>query len=291
MARQISEIYADITNQLTAEFSTAGIVIDPTKWSKRNLLRLTCYVVATAMAVWEQLADVSIAEMSAIRDSTASATKKWLQYKMFQFQYSATTPQNLQIVNGVPAYPLVVPALQIIKGCSVNTTSTNNVIIKVAKGNPLEPLTTSEVASAQGYINQIGTAGIQYNVVSLDADRLYIEGFVYYNGTYSAVIVQNVVDALNNFITQLANEKFDGYLYALDIERTIRSVDGVNDVVIEYLSARPYSAIPPTLFPSGTSLIFAGDLISRRYQAQSGYIIEEDTTNYGFADTLTFIPE
>jgi len=287
MARQISEIYADITTQLTAEFSTAGIVIDPTKWSKRNVLRLVCYVVATAMAVWEQLADVSIAEMSAIRDSTAASTKKWLQYKMFQFQYSATDPQNLQIINGVPSYPSINPALQIVNGCSVTTTSANNVLIKVAKGNPLTAFTTSEVSAAQGYINQIGTAGINYIVLSNPSDKLIVIADVYYNGTYSAVIQQAVIDALNTFLTTLAQEKFDGFLYALDIERTIRNVEGVNDVVISQLSARQDGQA----VGAGTDLIIGNDLIVRRYQAGAGYIVQETTTNYTFADTLNFIPE
>ena len=287
MARQISEIYADITAQLTVEFSTNGIIIDPTKWSKRNLLRLVCYTVATAMAVWEQLADVSIAEMSAIRDSTAAATKKWLQYKMFQFQFSSTDPQNLQIINGVPSYPTINTALQIIKGCSVNTTSSNNVIIKVAKSNPLVALSNSEKSAAQGYINQIGTAGIVYQVISLNSDKLIIEADIYYNGTYSAVIQQAVIDALNNFLTTLAQEKFDGYLYALDIERTIRNVEGVNDVVVSQLSARQDTQS----VGSGVNLILGNDLLVRRYQAYAGYTTQETTTGYTFADTLNFIPE
>ena len=281
MARTINEIYTDITTQLTTEFASAGVVIDPTKWSKRNLLRLTCYVVATAMALWEQLADVSIAEMSAIRDSTASATKKWLQYKMFQFQYSATDPQNLAIVNNVPAYPTTNTALQIIKGCSVNTTSNNNVIIKVAKGNPLNALTTSEVSAAQGYINQIGTAGIVYQVVSYPPDKMAINAIIYYNGTYSAVIEQAVFDAINNFLTTLAKEKFDGYLYALDIERTIKGVEGVNDVVIIDLFTWAYNQSPAF----AVNLILGNDLLVRRYQSYAGYIVLEPlpTTNLNFS--------
>jgi hypothetical protein len=281
MARTINEIYTDITTQLTTEFASAGVVIDPTKWSKRNLLRLTCYVVATAMALWEQLADVSIAEMSAIRDSTASATKKWLQYKMFQFQYSATDPQNLTIVNNVPAYPTTNTALQIIKGCSVNTTSNNNVIIKVAKGNPLNALTTSEVSAAQGYINQIGTAGIVYQVVSYPPDKMAINAIIYYNGTYSAVIEQAVFDAINNFLTTLAKEKFDGYLYALDIERTIKGVEGVNDVVIIDLFTWAYNQSPAF----AVNLILGNDLLVRRYQSYAGYIVLEPlpTTNLNFS--------
>jgi hypothetical protein len=204
---------------------------------------------------------------------------------MFQFQYSATDPQNLTIVNNVPAYPTTSTALQLIKGCSVNTTSNNNVIIKVAKGNPLTALTTSEVSAARGYINQIGTAGIVYQVVSYPPDLMNIFASIYYNGTYSAVIEQAVTDAINNFLTTLAQEKFDGFLYALDIERTIRAVEGVNDVVIDILRARAYNQA----ILQSVNLIFNNDLLVRRYQAYSGYIVFEPPP---FSITsINFIPE
>lgn len=287
MARPVAEIYQQITTDLTTAFATAGVAIDPTKWSKRNLLRLVCFTVATGMAVWEQLNDVSLAEMEAVRATSAAASKKWIQQKMFEFQYSATDPQALNIINNVPAYPTINEALRIIKGCSVSTTSTNFVQVKVAKGNPLVALTTTEKNSAQGYINQIGAAGIVYNVISLDSDKLIVKANVYYQGTYSAVIQQSVIDALNTYLTELAQTKFDGYLYALDIERTIRNVEGVNDVVVDQLSAR----LDSQSIGSGVDLILGSDLIARRYQAGAGYITQETTATYTFADTLTFIAE
>jgi hypothetical protein len=158
------------------------------------------------------------------------------------------------------------------------------VIIKVAKGNPLTALTTSEKSAAQGYINQIGTAGIVYQVVSYPPDLMNITADIYYNGTYSAVIQQAVFDAINNFLTTLAQEKFDGFLYALDIERTIRAVEGVNDVVISQLSARQDSQPAG----SGVNIIQGNDLLVRRYQAHAGYIILETPSPQTL---LFFIPE
>jgi len=287
MARSIADINNIIVTNLVNEFANIGVTINPLTWSRRNVLRNICYSFAIVQNLAEQLQDFAIVQMLDIQSKSIAGTKQWLQFKMFQFQYSATDPQNLTIVNGVPAYPTTNTALQIIKGCSVNTTSNNNVIIKVAKGNPLTALGTSEKSAAQGYINQIGTAGIVYQVVSLPADKLIVDADVYYNGTYSAVIEQAVIDALNNFLTTLAQEKFDGFLYALDIERTIRGVEGVNDVVISQLSARQDSQ--PV--GGGIDLILGNDLLVRRYQAYAGYIVQETTTNYTFADTLNFIPE
>jgi hypothetical protein len=64
-------------------------------------------------------------------------------------------------------------------------------------------------------------------------------------------------------------------------------VDGVNDVVVSKLSARQDTQA----IGSGVDLIVGNDLIVRRYQAYAGYITQETTTNYTFADTLNFIPE
>ena len=206
---------------------------------------------------------------------------------MFKFQYSATNPQVLQIINNVPAYATVDEDLQIIKGCSVTTTVVNSVIIKTAKDSPLTALTVGEVAAAQTYIDQLGTAGINYTVLSLDSDKLYVEAEVFYQGLYSPVIQTTVIDALDAYLENLSTNNFNGYVYALDIERVIRGVEGVNDVVVNRVSGR-YDA--QTVL-TGIDLVLANELINRRYLTGAGYIIQEDTATYTFADTLTFTAE
>ncbi len=287
MARTVQQCYEYITTNLTTEFATYGITITPSSWSKRNVLRNICYVYAIAQALFEQLNDLAIEQMNEIQSISAAATPLWIQNKMFKFQYSATNPQVLQIINDVPAYPVVDEDLRIIKGCSVTTTVVNSVIIKTAKGSPLEPLAVGEVSAAQTYIDQLGTAGINYTVLSLDSDKLYVEAEVFYQGLYSPVIQTTVISALDSYLENLSVNNFNGYVYALDIERVIRSVAGVNDVVVNRVSGR-YDA--QAVF-GGIDLVLANELINRRYQTGAGYIIQEDTPSYTFADTLTFTAE
>lgn len=287
MARTVQECYDYITTNLTTEFATVGITIVPALWSRRNVLRNICYTFAIAQALFEQLQDLALAQMEAVQAISAAATPLWIQDKMFKFQYSATNPQVLQIINDVPAYAVVDTDLQIIKGCSVNTTVVNSVIIKTAKSSPLEALSVGEVAAAQTYIDQLGTAGINYTVLSLDSDKLYVEAQVFFQGLYSAVIQSTVIAALDSYLENLSTNNFNGYVYALEVEQVIRAVEGVNDVVVNRVSGR-YDA--QTVL-TGIDLVLANELVNRRYLTGAGYIIQEDTANYTFADTLTFTAE
>lgn len=287
MARTIEECNAYILSNLTTEFASIGITINTATWSKRNLLRVICYVVAIAQSVAEQMYDVAIAKMQAIQNVSAAATALWLQDAVFKFQYSATTPQTLTIINNVPAYNVVNENLRIVTACSVNTTVTNQVNIKVAKGNPLVALSGAEKTALQTYVVQKGAAGITYNVISNNPDRLYLKADIYYQGTYSTVISQTVIDALNNFLTNLSKTNFNGNILVSDIENLIRGVAGVNDVVIDRMAIRESSQ---SIF-GGTDMVFDGDWINRKMQFAAGYGIQEDTATYTFTDTLNFVAE
>jgi hypothetical protein len=287
MARTIEECNAYILSNLTTEFASIGITINTATWSKRNLLRVICYVIAIAQSVAEQMYDVAIAKMQAIQNVSAAATALWLQDAVFKFQYSATTPQNLVIINNVPTYATINENLRIVTACSVNTTVTNQVNIKVAKGNPLAALTSGEKTALQTYVVSKGAAGITYNVISNNPDRLYLSADIYYQGTYSTVISQTVIDALNNFLTNLSKANFNGNILISDVENLIRNVDGVNDVVIDRMAIRESTQ---AVF-GGTDMVLAGDWINRKMQFSAGYAIQEDTATYTFADTLNFNAE
>jgi hypothetical protein len=287
MARTIEECNAYILSNLTTEFASIGITINTATWSKRNLLRVICYVIAIAQSVAEQMYDVAIAKMQAIQNVSAAATALWLQDAVFKFQYSATTPQNLVIINNVPTYATINENLRIVTACSVNTTVTNQVNIKVAKGNPLAALTSGEKTALQTYVVSKGAAGITYNVISNNPDRLYLSADIYYQGTYSTVISQTVIDALNNFLTNLSKANFNGNILISDVENLIRNVDGVNDVVIDRMAIRESTQ---AVF-GGTDMVLAGDWINRKMQFSAGYAIQEDTALYTFADTLNFNAE
>ncbi len=287
MARKVEEINAFNVAQLVANFAAIGVTIDPTQWSKRNLLREMFFAVATGQATLEQLQDVFQQTIEGIADRAPAASPKWIQDKMFKFQYSATNPQIIALVDTIPVYPVVDPTLRIITACSVTSSVSLEELIKVAKGTPFAPLSTPEKDAAQGYINTIGTAGINYIVISLDSDKIYINADIYYQGQYSSVIQANMIAAIEAWFVLLATVDFNGAAEMSDLEGIMKAVPGVNDVVLKNVRGRadadPYSA--------GIDLILNTAIIYRKWNTISGYVGQETDPGHTFADSLNFIPE
>lgn len=280
MARSIDTIHNQILANITANTYLSGL----TSTSRRAIFRNLARVVAIAINLLEQIQDLFKADIELIVDSAAPATAQWLQKKAYDFQYDATNPQVLQLVDLVPQYPTIAEDLKIITRCSVKSELSGITRIKVAKNEPPEALSSGELSALQDYFNLIGVAGINYLAVSGDADRIMIEAEVYYKGQYSAIIQTTVIDAIELF---LANIPFDGVLKVVDIENTIRDVAGVNDVVLKNVRARDNG----TVLSSSQYLVNNQQLISRLWTTNAGYIIQEDTASNTFIDTLTFISE
>jgi hypothetical protein len=278
MARTIEQIQAGIIAdiQATPELAQANST------SRRAIWRLFAYVQASAILLLEQIIDVFTAENEIKIANAIPATATWINAKVFEFQYSATNPQIVQLVNFAPVYPVIDPSLRLISRCSVVTTIANQVIIKVAKQNPPIALTSGELSSLQSYINQIGIVGVNYNCVSLTSDKIMIDAEIYFDGQYSTVIVGTVTNAINTFLSQLS---FNGVLKVSDIELAVRNVVGVNDILLKNVKMRSDA----TAFVDGTFLVQNNTVISRIFPTVSGYIVGETTVGNTFTDKLTFI--
>ena len=287
MARSVENINSYIVANLVTNFATIGITINPVLWSKRNILRSICYTVAICQAYMEQLQDVYVLQIESIVANAASGSAAWVQSQMFKFQYSATNPQILALINTVPTYPVIDTTLQIITACSVTTDISNAVSVKVAKSNPLVSLSTAEIASAQSYIRLIGIGGINYTVISLSPDNLYVDANVYFAGQYAAVIQANVIAAISAFLQTLSTTQFNGALKISDLESLIRNVTGVNDVLLNNVRARAST----DLFTAGIDLVLNATTVQRQFLPIAGYIIPETTVGKTFADSLKFIAE
>lgn len=287
MARTVSDIQTQIESYLVSNLAEIGISLDISKWSKRNIMRLFCFIFATCTAYLEQLMDAMKTSIETTVAQSAAASSTWIQNQMFLFQYSETDPQVLQLINTKFQYPVVDPTLRIITACSCPSTTPNQVTVKVAKESPFVALTDNEKAAAQGYINLIGTAGIVYNVVSLNSDKLYVNADIYYQGQYSAVIKDNVISAINTFLQNLSITNFNGALKITDLENVIRNVEGVNDVVLLNVRGRDDAS----LFSAGIDLVLNKATLQRLWNTIAGYVSEETTTGYTFNDSLNFIAE
>lgn len=281
MARSISEIQTSMLDAIAADSVLSTLL---TSTSRRAIFRLFTYVVAVAINGLEQLIDIFKAEVESIAAAAAPATPAWLQDQILKFQYSATNPQVIQLINFAPAYPVVDETLRIISRCSVTTNLSNNVLIKVATGEPPAALTTPQLNALQSYVNEIGIAGVIYNVTSEASDKLFVQASVYYDGQYSAVIQANVIEAIENFLAAIP---FNGQMKISDLEEAITGVEGVNDVVLVNVKARSNA----TAFGSGSFLVQDQQTIGRLWSTIAGYMVGETTTGNTLADSLTFIAE
>ncbi len=285
MARSVDQINSYIVSALVSNFAAIGLTINPTLWSKRSLLRALCYTVAIAQALMEQLQDVFTANIEAVVATAAAASSAWIQAKMFEFQYSDTNPQVIALINTVPVYPVVDPTLQIITACSVTSNSANIVAVKVATGNPFTALTSPQLAAAQGYANTVFPVGINYTIISLNPDQLYIAADIYYEGQYAAVIQASVIAAINAWLQLQAVTNFNGIIKMSDLEQTIRDITGVNDVVLQNVRGRADS----DSFSAGIDLVLGSAIIQRQWNTIAGYVVSEATTGKTLADSLNFI--
>ena len=283
MSRSISQIQAQIIATKQAQPELAGL----TSTSKRAIWNLWTFVIATCIGIFEQLLDSFLTNVETQVNASAGASILWLQAKMFQFQYDATIPQVVQLINTVPQYPVVDATKQIITACSVTSSLSNQVTIKVAKSNPYVALVSAELTAAQSYINTIGAAGISYTVISLNPDKLYVQASIYYQGQYSTVIQQNVIDAINSFLQNLSITNFNGSMKISDLEGVIRNVAGVNDVILNNVKGRDDAST----FANGVDLVLNNTVISRQWDTVAGYIVQETTSGKTFADSLIFIAQ
>jgi hypothetical protein len=287
MARTVNQINSQIQTALVSNFAAIGITVDPTQWSKRNIMMLFCFAFAVCAAYIEQLMDFLKTSLETTAAQSAAASPLWIQNQMFLFQYSDNNPQVILLSNGAWAYPVVDPTLRIITACSVNSTSPNQVSIKIATGNPFVALLSNQIAAAQGFINLIGTAGIIYAIQSLNSDKLYINANIYFQGQYASVIQTNVINALNSFLQNLSITNFNGSIKMTDLESTIRGVAGIDDVVLLNVRGRKDT----DSYSAGINLVLNSTVIQRLWNPISGYVSEETTTRNTFADTLNFIAE
>jgi hypothetical protein len=271
MSRTIEQIQSSIISDVQAQPELAEANTN----SRRGIWRLITFVQASAILLLEQIIDVFKEENEIKINSAIPATTSWITNKVFNFQYSATNPQVVQLVDLVPSYPIIDSSLRIITRCSVVTTISGQVIIKSAKSDPPVALSNTELSSLQSYVNIIGVPGIKYTCLSSDADRVYIDADIYYDGQYSTVINGTVQSTINTFLSKLP---FNGQLKVSDLELAIRNITGVNDILFKNLKVRANS----TAFASGTFLIQNNTVISRLFPTIAGYVVLEDLVSNNF---------
>lgn len=284
MARNVSTIQNQILNAVANNPNLSAL----NSTSQVAIYRLWAFIMASSMAVEEQLYDQFVADVEAIQLILPPGSLPWIQNQAFLFQYSDTDPQilTLNTTTFVPEYAQVIIPYRLITNCSVTQGVLNSVNIKVAKGYSTttspQALTTSELAAFQSYMNYVKPAGVVYNCFSQNADRLKTAVTVRYRGMYSSTIAAALQLAYNSYLQSIP---FDGVVKLIDMLIALRSVTGVIDVFINECAIRSYAAG----YGGGVNMVFANTTNYSEYSTVAGYVVDEDTTSNTFTDLLTLI--
>lgn len=280
MARSIDIIYKALERTYVNFSNAVGVIANPSNWSKTDYKRLALSTIATSQGVLEQTQDSYIEDAEGLIKTMPFQTPAWIQNMMINvFQYDATTPQIIQLnitdKQFTFYYPIENNNFKIIKYCSVVPGILGTTLIKIAadSGGAPSQIIAPSLDAAQTFANTITFDGLFYNVVSLDADRLFLQLDVYYDGLYSAVIETNVTNAIKAYLLEKNTKDFNGTLLLSDLEVRIRAVTGVKDVVFVNVQARANT----TSVGTGTNLVLNYTTTQRNYPTISGWCIPEDT--------------
>jgi len=277
MARTVAQIKQSMFDAKNADpsLSTLTSTSQTAKWN------LYYFIVASCIAIFEQLQDIFKTELETIASTAAPSTPQWTRNKVLAFQTGDVA--ELNTTTFVIEYPTINTANQILTRCAVITAPNRTVLIKVAKGNPPTPVSVGELAELQSYVETFNPAGIAFTLINENSDKMEVAGKVYYNGQYSAVIATNVVAALNSY---MANLPFNGVISTQAVVDAIQAVDGVISVSLTRILVRKDTVA----YGAGVTLYnLSTGVDAVQYQTIAGYVVEETTATHTFADTLTYI--
>lgn len=294
MARDTTTIYTQIDEAIKSDVNLYDPANpDPKKrglisTSKVAIWKLWAWIVATSQNILEQLIDAYIVEIEAVVDRAPAGTPKWIQDKIFKFQFSPTDPQIIQLNTTTfeVFYPTTNETLRIVTQASVGTLPNKSVSVKVAKGGTSPtPLDSTEKAALYSYLDFINFSGVYFVLVSTDADLIYIGTDVYYNGQYSGVIQGNVEDAINAFLSDSNINKFNYTMHLTKLQDAIQAVPGVTDIVLRQIEVRPSTIAAADAF----RLVDNYTVALRQYNPYAGYMIPDTDTGRTLADGITYI--
>lgn len=276
MARTVAQIKQSMIDAKNADAALSGL----TSTSQTAKWNLYYFIVASCIAIFEQLQDLFKIDLETIASTAAPSTPQWTRNKVLKFQTGDVA--ELNTTTFVIEYPVINTANQILTRCAVVTAPNRTVLIKVAKSDPPGPVTVGELAELQSYVETFNPAGIAFTLINEDSDKMEVAATIYYNGQYTGVITDNVEAALNSY---MANLPFNGRITTQSVVDAIQAVDGVISVSLTRILVRRDTVA----YGAGITLYnLSTGVDSVNYDTYAGYVVEETTASHTFADTLTY---
>lgn len=263
MARTKDEILAGLVAAKNADSALSTL----TSTSKFAIWYLWLNIIAYAILLHELLWDKKKLELEAAADAAIAGTDKWYATKVLEWQYGYV----LDEVNGKLVYTIADDDAKLVK--KVATISVGGILyIKVAKGDPLEPLTTDELVSLDAYIRDIKFAGTRHVCISVDPDLVHVVATVYFDGKLDPTTFKATFEAAMD--AYLKNIFFNGLFNINDYRDAGEAVIGCKDFQIGSVEIRP---------DSGSYIA-----VTLNYNPASGYFKVDPL--YPYSTEFTYIP-
>lgn len=169
MARTTEEIIQLIETRAAAFPELDEIENNPSRASEWKASK---QVIAFAIQSMEEIIDEHKKEVSQLIIDQETGRISWYKDRIKEYQHG----DIFSLVNNVITYNEVDPGNRIIAHASIKEDPADgSLIIRVAKGDPLEKLTTEELAGLAVWIKAFKFAGTLTNLGSLDPDPIYYE--------------------------------------------------------------------------------------------------------------------
>ncbi|MBU2526153.1 MAG: nucleotidyltransferase [Bacteroidetes bacterium] len=190
--------------------------------------------VAYGISLFEQLFDAHRAEINEAIANQKTGTARWYRTKSLAFQWGFNLLPESDLFDNNTATAAQIEASKIVKQVAVSEADDESrLIIKIAgeTSGLLAPITDSQKASFDTYIQRVKFAGTAITVINFLPDRLFLDLTIFRN---PLVIDENgnnilsggkpVEEALLEFVKELP---FNGELVVAKLVDKLQAVDGV----------------------------------------------------------------
>jgi hypothetical protein len=265
MDKKITDIQAEMDTAYQAAYGLDGTAMsNVSEWKIfRGVFAQLAFSIYMFFASYKD-------EVAALAASTEYGNESWWRNTMLDFQEG----YSLTIIDGKAKYNVIDETAKIIKRVAVvevYNAGGITVQLKIAKETAGVPgvISAPELVMIDSYVKARKPAGIQTQIISLDADEVKVTETIYYDGKLDLdTLKASVLAARKAYLTNIV---FDGKFNINDYRLALRAVVGVLDADVAGVSIKNHGG-------SYTA-------VNRIYSPLSGYykLIEADCL-------LTYIP-
>ncbi len=139
-------------------------------------------VLAMGIYFLEQLLGTHKAEVADSLSKQLPHSRNWYREKVMRFQYGIELVRDADYYANDGLSTDEITALETVKFCAIEEVA-GNIKVKVAKGDAgaREQLTGAEELALIEYLDEIKDAGVNIQVVNVQADKIFAEIDIYYN--------------------------------------------------------------------------------------------------------------